>query len=112
MCSAAVIPISIAIHVRNMVIEQETGKPVRLEKHKGLSRIEVAFADEAFLKIRNSALNVAKVDVENLALGPEKLDHVTDVLGASRHFRTTAEAEVETPCWAGWVEFPCALETG
>src|SRR6478735_7988207 len=104
------VPIGVVVHVGNMVVEQETVEAICSQEHEGLGWIEVSFADEAFLEVRHGALNIAEVDVEDLPLGAEKLDHVADVLRAAGHLRTAAEAQVEAPRGTRRVEFPRTLE--
>src|SRR5262249_8782956 len=61
-----------------------------------------AVVDEGFLEIQEAAVDVAEVDVEDLAAAAEITDHVVDLLaGFFEHLGNGALAEIQTVIFAG-----------
>src|SRR6266851_4409228 len=78
--------------MRNVVVDEEAGEAHSPQSPHHLDRVDVAFANEAFLELRHRAFDVPKMDVEDLSARAEELDRLDD---AFTHLRPAAHAEVE-----------------
>src|SRR5437870_8511668 len=84
----------VADHCRDVVVDDEAVEAHRRQPPQDGRRGVVALAEEGLLELRDRALHVAHVDVEDLALRPEEIDQLVDARLA-RHLRHGAEAQVE-----------------
>src|SRR5690242_15916167 len=106
------IPVGVAVHVGDVVVEQEAGEAGIAQEQDDLGWVVVAVADEALDEVGHDALHVAEMDIVDLALRPEELDHLAHIGLAAGHLGTAAEAEIEPPAWAVRIELIGALEPG
>src|SRR6185436_4462807 len=101
------IPITIIDHVGYVVVDDESIKANILERADGLDDIDIAFAQEALLKGRHAALDISKMNVENLSALAEITDRFDDTWA---HLAETAHAKIQTMIWAGRDLFHCFLK--
>src|SRR5690606_35921875 len=94
--AAAWRPAGIADEVWYVVVDQAAGEADLLERSQRGRHVHVPLADEALGKLVASALDVAEVDVDDLAARAEVANSVQHVVIAA-HLRPAAHAEEQPP---------------
>src|SRR5712691_3526310 len=105
---APMVPIAVIDHMRYVVIDDEPCKANFLERANGVNNIHVALAQEALLKGWHTALDISKMDVENLSSLAEVANGLND---ARPHLAETAHAKIQAVIRTWRNYFHCLLET-
>ena len=103
--AAPVVPGAVINHLRHVVINDEPGKAHFLECADSGHHIDIAFTQEAFVKLRHTAFDIAEMDVKDFAAFAKVAQRIEHALAAALvgvvHFRKTPHAEIEAMIRAG-----------